>query len=149
MIRPGWLPPASPYGLIQEHLFPNEWMILVAAQFLNLTTRRQVDKVLPAFVRQWPTPELLISCDKKELVGLISPLGFGNRRADRLVRMSEEYLGGKWVHASELHGIGEYGSRSWEIFCLGFLGDDPPEDGALVKYWKWAKEREKNGNSQT
>lgn len=143
MIRPGWLPPRSPYGLLQEDVFPNEWLTLVIAQFLNCTSRKQVDKIFPEFVTRYPGPRDLLSATKEDVVTLISPLGFGNRRADRLLQMSQEFLTKNWVHASELHGIGEYGSRSWEIFCLGFLGDDPPQDGALVKYWKWCKERER------
>lgn len=149
MVKPGWIPKASPYCLIQEQLFPNEWLILVAALFLNLTTRKQVDKVFPHFVKKWPTPHALLSCDTKDLVSLISPLGFGNRRADRIIRMTQDYVSKPWVHAQELHGIGEYGSRSWEIFCLGYLGDDPPTDGALVKYWKWAKDKEDENVSQS
>ncbi|NBV89131.1 MAG: hypothetical protein EBR88_06435 [Betaproteobacteria bacterium] len=149
MVKPGWIPPASPYSLVQEQLFPNEWLILVAAVFLNLTTRKQVDRVFPEFARRWPTPQALLACDREELVSLISPLGFGNRRADRLLRLASDYTTPGWVHACELHGVGEYGARSWEIFCLGFLGDDLPTDGALVKYWKWAKDNEvRNGDEE-
>ena len=145
-MRRDWIPPASPYGLIQEHLFPNEWMILVAAQFLNLTTRKQVEKILPTFMQRWREPAELKAESRSELVSLISPLGFGNRRADRLIKMTQQYSAQDWSHASELHGIGEYGARSWEIFCLGFLGDDEPSDGALSAYWKWAKLNQvKNG----
>ena len=142
MVKSGWIPPRSPFGLLQEDVFPNEWRILTVAQFLNCTTRKQLDKVFPTFVNRWPNPGALLSCDKDDLIDVITPLGFGNRRANSLLKMTHDYVHNDWVHASELYGIGEYGARSWEIFCLGYLGDDPPQDGALVKYWKWMKERE-------
>lgn len=37
----------------------------------------------------------------------------------------------------ELHGIGEYAARAYEIFCLGQAGDKMPDDGPAAKYWCW------------
>lgn len=33
-----WLPPRSPYGLVQELLFHDPWKVLIASIFLNKTT---------------------------------------------------------------------------------------------------------------
>lgn len=33
-----WLPPKSPFNLVQETLFHDPWMLLVATIFLNKTT---------------------------------------------------------------------------------------------------------------
>lgn len=135
--KKSYIPPRSPHGLLQEDLYPNEWKCLVVCIMLNCTTRRQIEKVIPQFFQKWPTPKLLLEADREEVAELISFLGFRNRRTDRLFKMSASYVEGKWQHAKELPGIGEYASRMWEIFFLGELGEDPPNDGALLLYWKW------------
>ncbi len=39
---PGWVPPASPWGLLEEALYDSPWRLLVACVLLNRTTGRQV-----------------------------------------------------------------------------------------------------------
>lgn len=131
------IPKASPYSLIQEHLWPNEWLILVSCILLNQTTRKQVEKILPNFIDKWPDPQSFLSCDINDLKNMIKPLGLYERRSKTLLNMTKKYLHGSWSHAKELPGVGQYGSRAWEIFCLGKLGDTPPNDHALVKYWNY------------
>lgn len=138
------IPALSPYGLIQESLWPDEWMILVSCMMLNCTSRKQVEKILPAFMQKWPTANDLSECDLEELKTLIRPLGFSNRRSLALKKMSTVYLSKNWSHAHELPGIGIYAARAWEIFCRGIVGDVPPEDHALVSYYHWRKQNEKN-----
>ena len=135
------IPPVSPYSLIQESLWPDEWKCLVACVMLNCTTRKQVEKVLPAFFEKWPTAEATQNADKDEMADLISVLGFKNRRTDRLIKLAEAYLKKDWTHIRELPGIGEYASRMWEMFFLDVLGDDQPSDGALTLYWRWRKQK--------
>jgi methyl-CpG-binding domain protein 4 len=136
------LPSLSPYGLIQEALWPNEWLILVSCMMLNCTSRKQVVKVWPEFVSRFPTPQALLASDHETISTIVKSLGFGDRRAKNLVRMTEAYLCTNWEHARELPGIGEYGSRSWEIFVKGELGSEPPKDHALVIYWYWRRRLE-------
>jgi hypothetical protein len=57
--------------------------------------------------------------------------------------MSERYIAGPWHNARELPGVGEYVGRSWDIFCQNNLGETPPVDHALVKYWLWRKSFDK------
>ncbi len=137
--RTSMIPELSPYGLIQESLWPDEWKSLVACMMLNCTTRKQIEKVLPAFFSKWSDPKKFLKADELDVVDLIKPLGFQNRRTQRLFEMTRVYDSGKWNHASDLPGIGEYAARSWEIFFKNKLGDDPPKDHALVLYWKWRK----------
>lgn len=132
------IPPVSPYGLIQETLWPDEWLILVTGTMLNCTTRKQVERVLPDFRCRWPTPQVFVTASYDDVFELIKPLGFGNRRTGNLLKMTRAYLMTDWHHARELPGVGEYGARSWEIFCLGVLGTTPPKDHALLQYWDWA-----------
>lgn len=143
------IPPRSPYSLIQEDLWPNEWAILVSCMMLNCTTRKQVEKVLPTFLQKWPDAASLVSCDMNELKKVISSLGFANRRADSLVKMSNAYLTSTWRHAKDLPGIGAYASRAWEIFCCNVVGYDPPQDHALVKYYHWRKKHEEVHGQET
>lgn len=137
MVKSGWIPPVSPYGLLQESLWPNEWAILVGCMMLNCTSRKQVEKVLPTFLSLWPDPGSLISAKDEDVVKVISSLGFGNRRTKGLKMMSMAYREGDWTHVNQLPGIGEYASAAWEIFCRGTVRPEPPKDHALVKYWSW------------
>lgn len=136
------LPARSPYSLIQEDLWPDEWMILVSCMMLNCTSRKQVEKVLPLFMQNWPNASSLIVCNPDDLKNVIKPLGFANRRSAALIKMSLAYLKGEWSHAQELPGIGEYAARAWEMFCCNVTGYDPPVDHALVKYYHWRRENE-------
>jgi methyl-CpG-binding domain protein 4 len=131
------IPQRSPYGLIQEDLWPDEWKCIVACLMLNCTTRRQVEKILPEFFKRWPDPSTFLTAKLEEVMELISSLGFQNRRAKRLFEMTEAYQEKKWKHAAELPGVGEYAARAWEIFFKNELGKRQPVDGALALYWKW------------
>lgn len=141
----GVIPPRSPFGLLQEDLWPSEWLILVSCMLLNCTTRKQVEKVLPEFIERWPTPQRFVRARRAQVMALIGPLGFASRRTDNLMKMTHHYLAGPWEHARELPGIGVYAARAWEIFCRGELGDEPPKDHALVVYWEWRKRHEEQG----
>lgn len=137
------IPPRSGFGLIQEDLWPDEWKVLVSCMMLNCTSRKQVEKVIPVFFLKWPNAESLSMADEKDISETISSLGFKNRRTKNLLKMSRAYLTKSWNDPRELPGIGEYAARAWEIFFSPKLGDTPPDDGALVVYWKW---RKKHGN---
>lgn len=131
------IPHRSPFSLIQEDLWPNEWLILVSCMLLNCTTRKQVEKILPQFIERWPTPEEFTKANAADVEELCRSLGFAKRRTKNLMQMTEYYLKRTWKHASELPGIGDYASRTWEIFCQGKLGTEAPKDHALVRYWNW------------
>ena len=133
------IPPRSPYGLIQEDLWPNEWAILVACMLLNCTTRKTMERIFPALMTKYPDARSMAAANHDELSRMISCLGFGNRRAGNLINMSREYTKGKWKHPSELPGVGEYASAAWEIFVKNELPPECPRDGALTLYYKWRK----------
>lgn len=109
----------------------------MTCMMLNCTSRKQVEKVLPEFLKRWPTPEAFAVAEVADIVTLCKPLGFANRRTANMKRMTEAYLGNTWDDVRELPGIGEYAARAFEIFCLGKLGDEAPKDHALVQYWRW------------
>jgi len=133
------IPPKSPVSLIQEDLWPDRWKILVACMLLNLTTRRAMEKIVPALFEAYPDAQSMAAANPEELSRIIAPLGFRNRRTKNLIDMSREYLTSNWQHARELPGIGEYGSAAWDVFVLGVLPPECPRDGSLAKYYRWRK----------
>lgn len=105
---------------------------------LNCTSRKQVEKVLPTFMLRYPTAEIFTrDHDVMEIGNMIASLGFRMRRLVHLEKMTEAYLSGGWEDARKLPGIGEYGGRTFDIFCRGIIGDSCPMDGALAVYWRW------------
>lgn len=145
-VKDSWIPPHSPYSLIQESLFPSEWLILVSCVLLNRTSRKQTDSILCRFQREWPTPDKFLLAEELDVKTSLKPLGFYNRRYTALVKLAKAFKVWDGTDARDLPAIGEYATRAWEMFCRGELGNNPPNDGALVKYWTWAvKLRNKDG----
>lgn len=138
-----WKPPKSPIGMLQEDMWPDEWKILVVCSLHNQTSRKQVDKVYEKLFKKYPTANAMSEAVHEELVEIIKPLGFYNRRASSLVRMSKDYLEKDWVQASELYGCGKYADDCYKVFCSGKWKEVQPTDHALNDYVDWLrKERE-------
>lgn len=135
-------PLRSPFGLIQEDLWPHEWLILVSCIMLNMTNRRQVEKIFPEFVARWPSAHDFLPAGCDEVCELIGPLGLAQRRTTTIKKMTAHYLTKSWSDAQELPGIGEYGGTAWKIFCMGDVPEECPKDGALALYWRWWHERQ-------
>ncbi len=47
-----WVPPQSPYGLLEEELWQDPWKLLVACMLLNKTSGKQVGGLEARFRRQ-------------------------------------------------------------------------------------------------
>ena len=137
-----WIPPRSPEPLIQEDLWPNEWKILVACILLNLTTRKQVEKVIYGIFDKWPNATSMSNANELELSELLQPLGMYKRRAKSLKRMSREYVLGEWSSASDLYGCCKYADDCWRMFCKGDWQNVEPQDHALNFYHDWLSNRE-------
>jgi methyl-CpG-binding domain protein 4 len=135
-----WTPPKSPHGLIQEDLWPNEWKILVSCLLLNLTTRKQVDKVIDDLFVMYPTPQALADAQEEDLHDLLRSLGMWRKRAKTLIRFSREFMSSEWTTAKELHGCGKYADDAWHIFCVGDWQNTAPADHALNDYYNFLKE---------
>ena len=62
------------------------------------------------FFRRWSTHDALLYATRKQIEEVIAPLGMRKVRAERIYRMSEQF--GDWdgEDATELYGIGKYGS---------------------------------------
>ncbi|KAA6429525.1 MAG: methyl- -binding domain 4-like [Trebouxia sp. A1-2] len=144
-----WHPPASPYGLIEEYLYQDPWKLLVACMLLNVTSGLQVRKVIWRLFDIWPTPEAAAGATGDTLViveKLIQPLGLFRKRTMAIKRFSQEYLEAEWLDPIELHGIGQYASDAYFIFCRGNWRDVDPSDKDLLRYQQWLHSTGGEGN---
>ena len=135
-----WHPPKSPYNLLQESLWPNEWRILMSCLMLNQTTRKQVEKIIWEFFDKWPDPESFLQADLDTVSSVVRSLGFYNRRPKTMKRFTEEYINGQWTEPIELYGIGKYANDAWRVFCRGDWRSVEPQDHALNDYHGWLRE---------
>ncbi|XP_057291831.1 uncharacterized protein LOC130614420 isoform X2 [Hydractinia symbiolongicarpus] len=143
-----YIPPKSPFNLIQEKLYDKPWQLLIATIFLNKTTGSAAKPVFWKFVEQFPTAESVVNADWKVIADLMEPLGLHQRRAKNIIRFSDEYLNKRWKYPIELYGIGKYGNDSYRIFCLGQWKTVEPNDHKLNSYHQWLVEQNKLNNSE-
>ena len=136
-----WNPPLSPWNLVQEPYFGDEWKILVCCLLLNLTTHKQVRKMLNIFFRKYPNANSLTSAKEYELKKILKPLGLVNKRVKTLIRFSEEYLNKEWKTAKDLYGCGKYADDAWHIFCVGDWEKIKPRDHALNYYHEFLRSK--------
>jgi len=129
----------SPQPLLQELLWPNRWQCTVACLLLNLTTRKQVDRVWPELFTIAPGPDDMIKISEEKLQELIKPLGMWRIRSARLKKLAQAW--GTVPHA-KLPGVGKYAWQSDRIFFADdMLWDQSVEDGALTKYLDWRRKQ--------
>jgi len=132
-----WVPPYSPFCLVQESLFHDPWKLLVATIFLNKTTGCSAIPCLWKFLNRWPTPEKACKADLDEIAEMLFPIGLNYIRAKTLIRFSDEFLNKTWKYPIELHGIGKYGNDSYRIFCVNEWKQVEPTDHKLNYYHEW------------
>ena len=102
--------------LMVQQQVENLWQHFVGVICLNQTGRLQVKRVLPEFFDKWPTPEAFLKSDKKTVIEVIKSLGFYNRHENAIRKMTQDFLTWDGEDATELHGVGKYGSDSYELF---------------------------------
>jgi len=111
----------------------NVWQHMVGVICLNQTGRKKVKKILPKLFDKFPTPQKLLESDRETIAGIIKELGMHNVRAQRIWRMSEEYLRWDGEDATKLFGIGKYGSDSYQIFYKNKIPENV-QDKELKRY---------------
>ena len=110
------------------------WQHMVAVIMLNQTGRKPVKTVFPIFMDRWPTPSIFWVYQKEqEVKDVIWSLGMVNRRYERLCRMTQDFLEWNLDDATQLYGIGKYGSDSYEIFFKQNYAVEPT-DKELIRY---------------
>ena len=118
--------------LLQEIYLTDPWKMLVCCMLLNLTNRKQVDKVREELFTKYRTPKDMMNANHRELADILKPLGLYNRRATSLRLMSAGYING-FKSVDELYGIGQYAKDSWEIF-QNKNNNIKPTDKVLQEY---------------
>jgi len=119
--------------LMVQQQISNSWEHMVGVIMLNQTGRKSVKTTLPEFLYWFPTPRALIAADEEFVKSIIKPLGMTNIRYNRLVGMSRDYLSWNGKDATQLYGIGKYGSDSYEIFFKQNYSVEPT-DKELKRY---------------
>ena len=130
----------SPYIFKQEIYRDDPWKMLIVCMMLNQTSYKQVDKVRDIFFDKFPNPQSLLNTNDDEIIKIIRPLGFYNKRCKQWKKFSQEWLNNVWENIEDLYGIGRYADDSWKIFQEGNLNIDV-KDKELKKYLKWAKNK--------
>jgi len=128
----------SPYELLQEIYHHDPWKSMVCCILLNRTKRLQVDRVRKELFNTFQDALDMANASPEVLAEILQPLGFQNKRAQTLIKFSEDWVSKDWEHPSDLYGIGQYASDSYDIFYNNKL-DINPKDGVLVKYLDWKK----------
>ena len=109
------------------------WQHMVGVICLNQTYRKQVKEVLPKLFKKYPTPKSYLRGRLHTQEKMLKPLGMWKVRAKRLRNMSVDFLTWDYKEASDLHGIGKYGSDSYRIFYKNEVPTDV-KDKELRKY---------------
>jgi endonuclease III len=137
----------SPYNTVQEEFRDDPWKMLIACFMCNQTGFKQVNKVKGPFFERFPTPQSLVDANDEEIVAIIKPLGFYNKRAKGWKEFSKQ-----WIDATSryhtnilpiqeierLKGVGKYALDSWKVFQL-YQYDIEVDDHVLNWYVDWAK----------
>ena len=118
--------------MVQEQV-RSVWQHMVGVICLNQTGRKKVKKILPEFFKKFPDEFELLKSDKDTIAEMLKDLGMKNVRAQRIWRMTEDYLEWDGRDATELFGIGKYGSDSYEIFYRNRVPENV-QDKELKRY---------------
>ena len=118
--------------MVQQQV-KSKWQHMVGVICLNQTYRKQVKEVLPKLFKRYPNPKAYLRGRLKTQQNMLKPLGMWSVRAKRLRQMSKEYLTWDGNEASDLHGIGKYGSASYKIFYKNEIPEDV-QDKELKRY---------------
>jgi len=121
-------------NLMVQQQVKNKWQHMVGVICLNQVDRRQTKPVLTKLFKKYPTAHsLLRGCTIPMLAEMLKPLGMQNVRANRIYKMSVQIEKWDGEDATELYGIGKYGSDSYRIFYKNDIPSDV-EDKELKKY---------------
>jgi len=144
--------PTSPYATRQEEYRDDPFKMLMVCFMLNQTHHKQVDQVRDMFFSKCGDAQSLIDCPDQEIVDIIKPLGFYNKRTKAWKEFCYQWLEAEkkcgnaiFIPISEIEkmkGVGKYALDSWKIFQL-FDYDVEPEDHILNLYVEWAREEKK------
>ena len=120
--------------LMVQQQVDNVWQHMVGVICLNQVDRKQTKPVLTELFKRYPTAHsLLRGCTIPMLEDLLQPLGMQSVRAKRIYKMSIQIENWNGEDATELYGIGKYGSDSYQIFYKNKIPANV-EDKELRRY---------------
>ncbi len=140
----------SPYSLMQEQFRDEPWKLLVGCIMLNQTSAVQARPAWTKLFEIFPDPaSLLRNCSEDPsnfrdlLLEILRPLGFQNRRLERIYRMTLDFQTKRpdlnhEIDVTDLYGIGKYAADSFNMFCRSYIVQDV-KDKELRNYVEWAK----------
>ena len=102
--------------LMVQQQVNNAWQHMVGVICLNQTHRKQVKRILPDFFKRWPTHTSILQDTREDVEKMIAPLGMRKVRSERIYRRSKQFESWNGEDATELYGIGKYGSDSYRLF---------------------------------
>ena len=120
-------------SLMVQQQVKSVWQHMVGVICLNLTNRVQVKAILPKLFKKYPNPITFIRGHSSIQKKMLKPLGMVNKRLDRLKKMSIDFLTWDYKDATDLHGIGKYGSDSYRIFYKNEIPENV-QDKELKRY---------------
>jgi len=127
----------------QLELVEQPWRMLLTCSALNLTSWKQVDPVMAQFFERWPTPQDFLAADRQQIINVIRPLGFYNRRARTWQNLTRGWLqldSPTRSQIAKLPGVGKYALDSWCIFIERDLSIEP-EDKVLRAWINEARDQ--------
>lgn len=110
--------------LMVQQQVESVWQHMVGVICLNQTNRKQVKAILPKLFGICPTPVHFLNTLPDTIKTIIQPLGMVNVREKRLRQMSLDYLNWDGENATDLYGIGKYGSDSYRLFYKNEVPDN-------------------------
>ena len=119
--------------LMVQQQVKSVWQHMVGVMCLNLTYRKQVKKLLPKLFKRYPNATAFIRGRYNTQEKMLRPLGMSTVRAKRMRQMSLDFLSWDRKDATDLHGIGKYGSDSYRIFYKNEIPDNI-QDKELKRY---------------
>jgi methyl-CpG-binding domain protein 4 len=119
--------------LMVQQQVKNKWQHMVGVICLNQTYRKQTKRVLSELFKRYPNAKSYLKGRLSAQQKLLKPLGMWRVRSERLRKMSEQFLTWDGEDASDLYGIGKYGSDSYRIFYKNEIPTDV-QDKELKKY---------------
>jgi methyl-CpG-binding domain protein 4 len=135
--------PVSPYNFKQEIYRDDPWKMLIVCMMLNQTSYKQVDKIREKFFTRFPDAWTFIRSKDEDIINIIRPLGFYNRRCKTWKAFSKSFILGSYDKIEDLPGVGKYAADSWKIFQEGNI-NIKVEDKELKKYVTWANDYRTN-----
>jgi hypothetical protein len=131
--------------MLEAHYLNNLWRMLVSCVLLNRTKREQVDRVIFILFVHYPNAQSMRSAREDQVAEILKPLGFQNRRAKTLVKMSDQYVmqGVNPFSPSidDLSGVGTFAKEAYRIFFLNDI-EFQPTDKELKSYVAWRRARD-------